>query len=340
LNRCRESRHEHAYHAVSTRFLGPRVASDGGWRSWRAGIARGRSAAGDNHDPVPQKLGHLRRPRYLAGDLLRAEGFTDVQYITGLPFDAVARGQLDFEINTAAWAVSQLDADKPITVLAGVHPGCYELFAHEPIGAVSDLRDRKVGIRTVDSSEHLLLAIMAAHVGLDPQNDINWIVRPGEVTELFAEREIDAFLGFPPEPQEMRARKIGRVILNMTTDKPWSQYICCIACANRDFVRNYPIASKRALRAILKATDICATAPELAARQLVDGEFTERYDIARQILTEVPYGAWREFDPEDSMRFYALRLNEVDMIQSSPNALIAEGTDWRFVNELKRELKG
>ena len=39
------------------------------------------------------------------------------------------------------------------------------------------------------------------------------------------------------------------------------------------------------------------------------------------------------------MRFYALRLHEAGMIKSSPNKLIAEGTDWRFLDELKRELK-
>ena len=48
------------------------------------------------------------------------------------------------------------------------------------------------------------------------------------------------------------------------------------------------------------------------------------YDYALQTLTELPYDSWREFDPEDSMRFYALRLHEVGMIKSSPNALIAE----------------
>jgi NitT/TauT family transport system substrate-binding protein len=310
-----------------------------------AGVLGGRTSVADERPPEVTTI-RLRKspaicvaPRYLAEDLLRAEGFTDVRYITDLPFNAVAQGQLDFEVNTAAWAVSLLDAGDPITVLAGVHPGCYELFVHEPIRTVSDLKGRKVGIRTVDSSEHLLIAIMAAHVGLDPRNDINWIVRPGEVTELFAEREIDAFLGFPPEPQEMRARKIGRVILNMTTDMPWSQYICCIACASRAFVHDYPVATKRALRAILKATDLCATEPERAAQQLVDREFTGRYDIALQIFTEIPYGVWREYDPEDSMRFYALRLHEVGMLRSSPNPLLAEGTEWRFLHELKRELK-
>jgi NitT/TauT family transport system substrate-binding protein len=79
--------------------------------------------------------------------------------------------------------------------------------------------------------------------------------------------------------------------------------------------------------------------PERVARRLVDGGYTARYDYALQTLMELPYGRWREYDPEDTMRFYGLRLHEAGMIKSSPNKIIAEGTDWRFLNELKRELK-
>jgi NitT/TauT family transport system substrate-binding protein len=156
---------------------------------------------------------------------------------------------------------------------------------------------------------------------------------------LFVERTVDAFLAFPPEPQELRARKIGRVILNTTTDKPWSQYFCCLLIGNREFVRDYPVATKRVVRALLKANDICAAEPKRAAQQLVDRGFTERYDYALETLTDIPYAQWREFDPEDALRFFALRLHEAGMIESSPNRLIGEGTDWRFLNELKRELK-
>jgi NitT/TauT family transport system substrate-binding protein len=93
------------------------------------------------------------------------------------------------------------------------------------------------------------------------------------------------------------------------------------------------------VRAILKATDLCATEPERAARQLVERGFAQHYDVALQVLTDVPYSVWRELDPEDSLRFYALWLHELGMIKSTPNQLIADGTDWRFLNELKRELK-
>jgi NitT/TauT family transport system substrate-binding protein len=279
-------------------------------------------------------------PVYAAEELLRAEGFTDIRHVAKPPLDAVARGDADFDFDAAPWVVSQLAAGDPITALAGIHSGCFELFAREPIRTISDLKGKKFGIPAFGSSPHLLLAVMAAHVGLDPQKDIDWMVSPdGYSIELFVEGQVDSFLGFPPEPQELRARQIGRAILNTATDKPWSQYFCCTVFGNREFVSAHPVATKRFLRAVLKTADLCISEPNTVAQRLVDAGLTERYDYAVQTLTELPYASWREFDPEDSMRFFALRLHEVGMIKSSPNKIIAEGTDWRFLNELKRELK-
>ena len=181
---------------------------------------------------------------------------------------------------------------------------------------------------------------MAAQVGLDPKTDIRFIIDPNlKPIELFAAGKIDAFLGFPPEPQELRARKIGHMLVNTALDRPWSQYFCCLLAGNREFVRKNPVASKRVLRAILKATDRCASDPAGAARQLVDRGFAQRYDYALQTLNDNPYDKWREYDPEDTLRFYALRMREAGFIKSSPQKIIAEGTDWRFLDELKRELK-
>ena len=129
------------------------------------------------------------------------------------------------------------------------------------------------------------------------------------------------------------------MILNSTLDHPWSQYFCCMLAARTDFIRRYPVATKRVLRAVVKATDLCMTEPERVARQMVDGRFTPRYDYALQTLTEVPYNQWREYDPEDTIRFYALRLREAGLIRSSPQTIIANGTDWRFFNQIKHELK-
>ena len=113
-----------------------------------------------------------------------------------------------------------------------------------------------------------------------------------------------------------------------------------MVAANRDFVRKHPVATKRALRAILKASNICALEPERVARFLVDKGYVTGSDYTVQSLKEVVYGKWREYDPEDAVRFYALRLHEAGLIKSTPQKIIAQGTDWRFFKELKKELKG
>ena len=285
-------------------------------------------------------------PQYVAEALLRAEGFTDIRYVASEAgigqSEAIARGEVDFSLNFAAPLIIPLDQDAPITVVAGVHVGCFELFASEGIRSIADLKDRSVGVQGLGSSPHVFLAAMAAHVGLDPVKDIRWVISADpsvKPMDMFAAGKTDAFLGFPPEPQELRARGIGHVIVNSAVDRPWSQYFCCMLAGNREFVQNKPVATKRVLRAILKAADLCATQPARVARQIVDGGFTKRYDYAFETLNELPYDKWREYDAEDTIRFYALRLHEVGMVKSSPQKIIADGTDWRFFNEVRRELK-
>ena len=284
-------------------------------------------------------------PQYFADELLRAEGFTDVRYVpteAGLPAAlSLARGEVDFTANFAPALMLAIDAGGPITMLAGEHVGCFELFAREGIRGIPDLKGRTVGVQGMGSSQHVFVSTMAAYVGLDPMKDIHWISGASpKPMELFAEGKIDAFLGFPPEPQELRARKIGRVIFNSATDRPWSQYFCCMIAGQRDFVRRNPVATKRVLRAIAKAADLCVAEPQRIAQRIVDSGFTPRYEYALQTLKEIPYAKWREYDPDDTVRFYALRLREAGMIKSTPNRILADGTDWRFLNELKRELKG
>ena len=295
-----------------------------------------------------QMSGICIAPQYVAEEMLRSEGFTDVQYIAsrldvGAPsgmYRLIASGELDLSIAFIAPFVAQLDAGLPVTLLAGVHVGCFELFSTAGVQTIRDLKGRTVAVPERNSSHELFVSSMAAHVGLDPRRDIRWVSHPdAESIRLLAAGKIDSMIGFPPVPQEVRARKIGHVLVNSAVDRPWSQYFCCLVGASREFVRKHPVATKRALRALLKATDLCALEPDRAARRLVDRGFTDRYDYALQTLKEVPYNRWREYDPEDAVRFYSLRLHESGLIRSSPQKIIAQGSDWRFLNELKKELK-
>ena len=281
-------------------------------------------------------------PQYVADELLRLEGFTEIRYVDAGPSVElsvkVGRGEADFTLEFAARAIQAIDDGGAITVLGGVHVGCYELFAKDEIRSIGDLKGKSVGVQTAGDTPHAFLIAMAAHVGLDPLQDIRWVTGSNPL-EAFAEGKIDAYLAIPPEPQQLRTRHVGHVIFNSTVDRPWSQYFCCMLWGNRDYVRKYPVATKSVLRAFLKAADLCVAEPSRVARTIVAGGFTDRYDFALAALQEVQYDKWREYDPEDTMRYYALRLHETGMIKSLPNNIIAENTNWRFLNELKRELK-
>ena len=284
-------------------------------------------------------------PQYVVSDLLNAEGFTNVVYVqsdAGVEqTKAVGKGDIDFTLHFSGPLLLQVDRGLSITILAGIHVGCFELFAKEGVRSVADLKGRTVGIQGLESPTHVFLSAMATLVGLDPAKDIEWVTSgPVKPIELFAEGKIDAFLGFPPEPQRLRAQNIGRVIVNSAQDRPWSQYFCCMLASNREFVRKNPIATKRVVRAMLRATDLCVSEPTLVAQRMVDRGFTARKDDAVQTLADVPYNRWRDYDPEDTIRFYALRLREAGMLKSSPAKIVADGTDWRFLNEVRRELGG
>jgi NitT/TauT family transport system substrate-binding protein len=311
-------------------------------------LARSVGAASDPPEVDRIRLVHspsiCLAPQYIAEDLLRLEGFSQVEYVSeSFPksWEAVASGTADVSMETAPNLVRALDNGVDLVTIGGIHAGCYELCAHADIHAIRDLKGRRIAISDQGGADHLFLASILAYVGIDPRTEVQWIVggRTPEALRLFQEHKADAFLGFPPQPQLLRGQKLGHTLLNTGEDRPWSQYFCCMVTANRDFARRNPVATKRALRAILSAADLCAGAPERAAKLLVAKGFEPRYDVALEVLRSLPYRRWREADPEDTLRFYALRLRDVGMVRSTPQRLIAQGTDWRAFNEIKRELK-
>ena len=284
-------------------------------------------------------------PQYIAEELLKAEGFNRIEYVEtgtgGLPMaNVLSAGKFDIGMNFAAPLIVAIDEGMPITLLAGVHTGCFELFVTERVRTFSDLKGRTAAILGPRSSQHILLASIATSIGLDPNRDIRWATHAAsEAKAMLAEGRIDAFLGFPPDAQELRAKKIARVLLNSASDRPWSQYFCCMLAANAEFARKHPVATKRSVRAILKAAEICASTPETAVNALMAQGFKMNLEYARQAVREIPFSKWRDYNPEETVRFYALRLREAGMVKGSPQKIIAQSTDWRFLNEVRKELK-
>jgi NitT/TauT family transport system substrate-binding protein len=282
-------------------------------------------------------------PQYVAEELLHLEGFTEVEY-PEVPYtggDELTTGRADLTMDYVPALVWKLDAGSGVVALSGVHTGCYAIVANHRIKTFSDLKGRRVAISALGAGDHVFLSSMLAYVGIDPKTEIDWIPTHSVANSMpaFADGKADALLAFPPQPQKLREMRLGHVIVDGTHDRPWSQYICCLIAGSKDFVAKNPVATKRALRAILKAADLCEQDPARAARIVVAKGFEPRYEIALEVLKGIPYGAWRGTNAEDALRFHAPRLHEAGMIQSTPQKIITQGTDWRFLNELKKELK-
>jgi NitT/TauT family transport system substrate-binding protein len=285
-------------------------------------------------------------PQYVAEELLRAEGFTKVQYLKGKGVKhgekLLSSGQLDLSLGFASRNILRADAGDPYVFLSGLHAGCFALLGSDRVRSVRDLKGKTVWSGPfIGAGSHVFFSIIVAYLGLDPLKDINYAwVSKAEAMRLFTEGKIDAFMSSAPGPQQLRPKNIGRVLVDTNVDRPWFQYFCCMVVGNREFVRRNPVATKRALRALLKANGICAREPELAARTLVEKKVRKasEYKYIVQAMKEIPYGKWREYNPEDTIRFYALLLREVGMIKSSPQEIISQNTDWRFLRELKKEL--
>ncbi len=280
--------------------------------------------------------------QYMAEDMLRTEGFTDIRYLpeTGdqTPTMSVASGRTDWDLDFSPGIIADVDKGASVTMVAGIHPGCVELFAQEDVRSVIGLKNKTVAVPQGYYVPQHIVSLMAKNVGLSPDRDIRWAPADDPMA-AFVNGGVDAFLATAPEAQELRERKIGHSVVNTATDRPWSQYYCCILIGRTEFVRKYPVATKRIVRAYLKATDLCVSEPERVARLMVERGHTPHYDYALQTLRELPYGVWRDFDPEDTVRFYALRLNEAGFTKSDPQPIIARNTNWSFLNEVRRELK-
>ena len=217
-------------------------------------------------------------PQYVAEQLLRADGFTDIRYVDTVPAaltDDLGRGACDFVTTVTPQQIAAIDNSAPITILSGVHAGCYELLAHDGIRAISDLKGKTVGTSAAGD----LIQMMAAYVGLDPKKDVKIVVdASGKALEQFVEGKLDAYMGLPPEPQLLHARGFRQPVVRTAVDPPWSKYFCCALAGNREFVAKHPGATKRVVRAILKAADLCATEPTWVANFLVDRGFTANVD--------------------------------------------------------------
>jgi len=273
-------------------------------------------------------------PLIMAKDLLKGEGFTDVQFVD-------PNTKFDFGMQFSGPSLVT-NAGHGTTMLAGVDTGCWEVFGNDKVTKITDLKGKSIVVSSLGQIEHIYFSLVLAYVGVDPNKDVNFVIQPdfAEAAKQFADGKVDAIFAWPPFSQEMHAKQIGHTVVDSMVDKPWSQYFCSMLTSFGGFAQKYPMATKRVVRAVLKAADICDREQERTAQAMVDIGITPNYDWALEAIQMIPFNHWHEYDPEDTLRFYALRLRDAGLLEGNLDQIIKEAADWHFLNELTTELKG
>jgi NitT/TauT family transport system substrate-binding protein len=287
--------------------------------------------------------GNCIAAQYMAEPFLREEGFTEVLYppFTGKEYLARwAAGEVDFAVGYMAVFARLIAEGGPFVMLGGVHHGCWQVVASGDIKSIRDFKGKTVAISGANFTDGMFMALTLASAGLDLRTDVKVVNHPpSEYARLLTSQEVDAVVVLPPFSTDLRAKGIGTVVLNSVTDPPWSNYYCCTATAHRAWMEKHPVATKRALRAMMRGADAVAKDPDGAARFMVDRGYTNNFDYTCQILREIPYDVWRDHDHADNVRFYALRLKEAGLMDATPDQILERGTDFRYLERLKQELK-
>jgi NitT/TauT family transport system substrate-binding protein len=283
---------------------------------------------------------------WLADDFLKAEGFTDVSVLNdpAVYVDAVAKGVADLDVAFGIAVVASVDAGQPVIALAGTHTGCFELWARPGINSFRDLRGKRLVVDKRDvlaDGYYAMWVGFLASYGVDPSE-----VQFAEISDPthtnidhFLDGRSDAILANVTEGPALRANPNtpGRQIFDMSVDKPWSQYYCCVLVANRDWTRAHPNATRRATRAVLRAIDYGAKDRPRAVAVATEKKIPEDVSLLYEAIKNLNYN-WRDYDPEDTLRYYALRLADVKLLKKTPSQIIAEGTDFAFFRQMQREL--
>jgi NitT/TauT family transport system substrate-binding protein len=291
-------------------------------------------------------------PLWNVRDLLLQEGFKDIQLVRApvTTTEWLTANKADFNSGYGTLIAASVDEGLPIVSLAGIHPGCFELFATPGISTIRDLRGKTIAVNAKKSSDQFygFFSILLANIGIDPRTEVNFIEIGPDFTALrdaFVDGRSQAFIasGTTGPQLHRNPKNPGKVILDTTMDKPWSQYYCCNLVANRNWARRYPVATKRFTRAILRAADEVAKDKPRAAREYVARGFVaapspSEEDLTNEAIRDLSYD-WREIDPEDTLRFFALRLADAKLVKSTPQQIIAQGSDFAYMRQLRTELK-
>lgn len=283
-------------------------------------------------------------PIMIAEYYLRQEGFTKVEVTDGAAGQTLANGRIDMDVMFPSSLANNLEQGQRVVALAGLHPGCAEIWAPQHIRSLKDLRGKTIVVRSkvLGNLGYTYPAIVLKHAGVDPA-DVNFVVQAdADPVRLYLDGKNDAVFVATTGAAALAANPAnkGHIVHSQINDNPWAKLDCCLLVTTREWYRANPAATKHALRAIFRSADFQphnrAGAVKFATGNGLFGG-PKNYQNVLSAANMVPAN-WRELDAEKSVRFHGRLLADVGMLKISVDELVT-AVDLRILRELRAELK-
>jgi len=234
--------------------------------------------------PTKVKIGYLGLTCEAAMFVAQEKGFfeeegLDVEFVKtdwdGLR-DGLGLGRFDANYTLIMYLLKPIEQGLDVKITGGVHSGCLrvQVSPDSNVDSMASLKGKKIGIPTMGSPPFLFASRALAAEGLDPKNDVSWVVVAPEVMGLALEKgQIDAVADSEPLGSILAATKNVRTIADQAVDAPYNEEYCCATVVSGKFLARDREGAAKVTRALLKGAMWVDKNPTAAASLSVEKKY-------------------------------------------------------------------
>jgi NitT/TauT family transport system substrate-binding protein len=238
---------------------------------------------------LPVEGGLCEAPFYIAIEkgFYEEEGlkYREFKMDPGTAMNHLTTGNIDVTNNLLATLIQPIANGLDVKIPLAIHTGCVKVLVRSdsPIRTPADLRGKRIGVPSMNSSTRVIPARVLAGLGIDVNDpkEVEWVIYPQAELPLALERGLVDAIGLgDPASSIIENEGSARVIINNATDPGLSGEFCCVAPVRSQTFADHPEAVAKFLRALQKASKWVQENPDETARII-----TEKQYIAGDIAT-------------------------------------------------------
>jgi NitT/TauT family transport system substrate-binding protein len=251
---------------------------------------------------LPVEGGLCEAPFYIAIEkgYYAEEGlkYKEFKMDPGTAMNHLTTGTIDVTNNLLATLIQPIVNGLDIKIPLAIHTGCVKVLVRSdsPIKTPRDLKGKKIGVPSMNSSTRVIPARVLASLGfkVDGNNaDVEWVIYPSAELPLALERKLVDAIGLgDPSSSIIENEGKARVIINNATDDNLKNEFCCVAPVRSQTLLEHPEAVAKFLRALQKASKWVEENPDEAAKIITEKKYIAgEIAVNAQVLKTFNYRA-------------------------------------------------